>query len=62
MKCTVFRVKVPYFYTSVLGKVDRMLAGLSMYLTFFPSASPVLHMQGGGSPTAEPANSVTHNQ
>ena len=28
MKCTVFRVNVPYFYTSVPGKVDRMLAGL----------------------------------
>ena len=27
-KCTVFRVNVPYFYTSVPGKVDRMLAGL----------------------------------
>ena len=28
MKCTVFRVNVPYFYASVPGNVDRMLAGL----------------------------------
>ena len=28
MKCTVFRLNVPYFYTCVPGKVDRMLAGL----------------------------------
>ena len=32
MKCTVFRVNVPlcFFFTSVLGKVDRMLAGLEV--------------------------------
>ena len=26
MKCTVFRVNVPFFYTSVPGKADRMPA------------------------------------
>ena len=31
MKCTVLRVNVPYFYTSVPGKVDRMLAGACMH-------------------------------
>ena len=32
MKCTVFRVNVPYFFTSVPEKVDRMLAGLHIHL------------------------------
>ena len=34
MKCTVFRVNVPYFYTSVPGKGDRMLAGLVLVSCF----------------------------
>ena len=35
MKCTVFRVNVPYFDTSVPGKVDKMLAGLFIFKFIF---------------------------
>ena len=43
MKCTVFRVNVPYFYASVPGNVDRMLAGLqSLTLTDVGDVEPGL--------------------